>query len=452
MTGKRRSSLRSIGIFLVVLAVLAAGLLAWFSIWFGSFIRSEGFRAMLNEQAGAAFEAKAGFSPLRWTGASAYAESATLSGSSSSALKSLSARELRAEINWRAAFSGAWRVEEITITHLDGEWNAPGPRRSPEVPASGAFAPVPARTSGLVGLLPAKFELGLLSVGNANLRFYGAEIAGTALSVKPDGAGWIFLGKGGRFTSPWAPPLDITEFRVREQGKDFFLTQGNLRLGTNGRILLSGESSSGGKLQFSWEGVSSSEVLKGEWSKRLQGTLSGNVSLSAPDGCTGSIGLRDGRLENTPLLATIADFTQNPAFRRMPLQEARGDFVWRNGSWHVSNFFAESKGLLRIEGSAVIGKGESLEGEFEVGVTTQTLQWLPGSRERVFTRARNGYLWTELKVGGTLSKPTENLSGRLAAAMGQEIIGKGSEIINKAPGTAIEGVKSVLDILRPLVP
>jgi hypothetical protein len=318
--------------------------------------------------------------------------------------------------------------------------------------AAGISAARTAPLSGLASLLPKKFELGILHVGNANLRFGDAVISGTALAVKPDGKGWLFLGKGGRLASRWTPELDIIDFRVREQGKDFFLTQGNLRLGPNGKILLSGESSSGGKLQISWEGISSSAILKGEWLKRLQGILSGSATLAAPDVCKGTVVLRDGRLENLPMLAAIADFTQNPAFRRMPLQEVRGDFAWENNKWRMSNFSAESKGLLRIEGTAVIGREGALEGNFQIGVTAQTLQWLPGSRERVFTNTHDGYLWTKLKVGGTLEKPTENLSERLISAMGEEIIGRGTKVIENAPSSAVEGVKSVIDILRPFAP
>jgi hypothetical protein len=449
---KRSSQLRPLVIFAVLLAVLVVAVLVGISVWFGSFIRSEGFRASLAEKTGTAFGASAAFSPLRWTGASAYAESATLTGSPSSPLRNLSARELRAEVNWRAAFSGSWRLEEIRITHLEGEWQKPDRSQTTPPSANGISAIPEVLPFGLAELLPRKFELGALNVDNATLRVGRVEIAGTTLNVKPDGTGWIFQGKRGRLTSPWAPGLDVTDFRVREQGKDFFLTQGNLRLGPNGKIVLSGESASGGNLRVSWEGISSSEVLQGEWSRRLQGILSGSAILAAPDVCKGSMALRDGRLENIPILATIADFTQNPAFRRMPLQEVRGDFVWDTGKWHITNFAAESKGLLRIEGRVVIGKDLALEGDFQIGVTHQTLQWLPGSRERVFTKSHDGYLWADMRVGGTLEKPTENLSERLRDAMGGELIQRGSELIQKSPGSTIEGVKSVLDILLPFAP
>jgi len=136
----------------------------------------------------------------------------------------------------------------------------------------------------------------------------------------------------------------------------------------------------------------------------------------------------------------------------MPLQGISGDFTYEKGGLQIRNFTAESKGLLRLEGTATLGQRGELTGRFQIGVTAQTLQWLPGSRERVFTVSRDGYVWTDLVLGGSVEHPSENLSPRLAAAMGTAVIEQGASLIKDTPGTAVDGVKSVLDILKPLVP
>jgi hypothetical protein len=428
---------------------VAAAAFVGLSLWIGSYVRGDAFRATVADATGTAFDATAGFDALRWTGSSVYSESAALQGRPGGALRKIDARHLRAEVNWRAAFTGVWRVDEISISRLDGEWgtSAKTSRSAVAQPASGSKSP-----AGISALLPRRFELGALKIGAANLALGGVGIADSAVTIKPDGAGWLFQGSGGELRFPGAPALGIDGFRVREQGGDYYLTQGNLRLGPNGKIAASGDSTGGGRLQVTWEGVKTSDVLTGEWRKRLDGVLSGNAVITLPDRATGSFRLRDGRLENVPLQSTVADFTGNPAFRRMPLQEVSGDFTYERGGLQIRNFSAESKGLLRIEGAATIGQRGELEGRFQIGVTAQTLQWLPGSRERVFTNARNGYVWTELTVGGTVENPTENLSARLAAAMGTEVIEKGAGLIKETPAAAVEGVKGVLDILRPFVP
>lgn len=432
----------------IVLALVAAALVGG-SMWVGSYVRSEAFRALIANATGEAFDATAGFEPLRWTGSSVYSESANLEGKFGTTLNKMEASQLRAEVNWRAAFSGTWRVDEISMSRLNGEW-IPAPNRS-GVADSGPPRN-PATPAGIAALLPRRFEIGVVNVSAASLAFGGVKIADTALSIKPDGAGWLFQGSGGELRLPWPPVLAISSFRARKQGGDFYLTEGNLRLGENGKASISGESSGGGKLQVSWEGVKTADVLAGEWRNRLEGILSGNALITFPDHVTGVFRLRDGRLENVPLLATVAEFTRNPAFRRMPLQEIRGDFTRENGRLHIRNFFAESKGLLRLEGGATIGPRGELEGHFQIGVSPQTLHWLPGSREKVFADARSGYIWTELKVGGTLEHPTENLTPRLATAMGNAVIDKGTGLIKEVSPAAAEGVKGVLDMLRPLVP
>jgi len=428
----------------VVVVLIASALIAA-SLWTGSYIRSDSFRSLLTDVTGKAFDANAGFGPLHWTGASVYSETATLEGNAGSALRQVKADQVRAEINWRAVFSGAWRVEEISIERLNGEW-------TPSPPSAERAKKEVQSPAGLASLLPRRFELGLLRIGKADLAFGDIKISNSSISVKPDGSGWVFQGNGGDLHLPEVPPLTINTFRAREQGGDFFLTEGLFRLGANGKLEASGESSGGGRLQLSWEGIQAGDLLEKEWKKRLSGTLSGNAALRFPLQANGTAQLREGLLENVPLLATVAEFTGNPAFRRMPLQEVDGNFEYSGGHLSVSQFSAESKGLMRVEGMFTIGKQGNLDGTFEIGVTPQTLQWLPGSRERVFKKARNGYLWTDLKLGGTVQHPTENLSPRLIGAMGGAVIDQGENLIKDPPGAAVEGVKGVLDLLRPLVP
>ena len=439
--------MRFLGIAAGVLVFLAAVAFVGVTLWIGTYVRSDRFRGRVAEATGTAFDASAGFDPFRWTGSSVYSESAELRGRPGSALGKIEARQLRAEVDWRAAFSGLWRVDEISIARLEGNWS-PNPKTSPAAePRAASQSP-----GGIATLLPHRFELGVLKIGAANLAFDGVKLSDSALTVRPDGSGWLFQGSGGELALPWPPALPITGFRVREQGGDYFLTEGNLRLGENGRITATGESSGGGKLQISWEGVKTSDVLPGAWRRQLDGVLSGNALITFPNRVTGTFQLQDGRLEEVPLLVTVADFTGNPAFRRMPIQKVSGDFSWENGLLKITNFSAESKGHLRVDGSMIIGAKGPIDGTFQIGVSPQTLQWLPGSRTRVFTDSRGGYVWTEVKVGGTLDFPTENLSPRLAAAMGDEVIQQGTNLINATPGAAVEGVRGVLDILRPIVP
>lgn len=428
----------------IALALIVAGLVAG-SYWFQGYLRGREFLALISSLTGSAFDARATIDPLQWSGPSAYSERITLEGNPSSHVVTLEARQIRAEMNWRAFFDGAWRIEEINIARLQGKFTTPA---IPEEASSASPRSNPRPASWL----PKRFELGQANVTDADLSFGDFTASRLAVVVRPDGNGWLLSGSGGTLQAPRLPELKILQARARVQGGDFFLSAAELQLGESGKVSASGTSTEGGSLLVTWDGVNVADVLDPGWKKRLAGVLSGTATWKAANRAGGEFALRDGRIEDVPVLGLIGDFTGNPSFRRMPIQEMTGKFTYENGILEVTGFSAESKGLFRIEGSSRIGPGNALEGHFEVGVTPQTLQWLPGSRERVFRTAKDGYLWTNVTVGGTIQNPTEDLSARLAAAMAGELIEKGAGVLQNAPGNAVEGVKSVLDILRPLVP
>src|SRR5207302_2348218 len=113
-------------------------------------------------------------------------------------------------------------------------------------------------------------------------------------------------------------------------------------------------------------------------------------------------------------------------FRRLNLSKAQGDFTQDDSGLSVENFIAESDGLIRVEGAFTVANG-LIDGNFQVGVTPSSLQWLPGSQAKVFTESRGGYVWAPMRLTGPANKPNEDLSPRLIAA---------------AQGAVIEGVQN----------
>jgi len=439
----RKTLLISLGV--LVIAVLAAFIVG--SRWFNDFLASREFVQILNASTGSALNADAAYDPLRWTGSSAYSERLSLQGRAGAALKSLEARQLRADVNWRAAFQGAWRIEELSVASVEGEIVVPQATGTPEAPQ-----PAPPEPSSWPKWLPQRFEMGRLSVARTSLRFGEASVEDVALSIAPEGDSWTFNGSGGHLRAPRLPEMKIDDFRARHQKGDFFLTESHLRLGESGKIEASGASSDGGSLRVEWQGVNVQDLLASEWKNRLFGLSDGLAVFRSSKDVSGNFLIHDGRVENVHVLEQIATFTGNPAFRRLPLQELSAGFSYKNGEIALDNLVAESKGLLRVEGNVRISEKGGIAGVLEIGVTPQTLQWLPGSRERVFTKARNGYVWAPLRVTGTIEHPEEDLSKRLAAAMGEAVIEGGTDLIKSAPGEAVEGVRNVLDALRPLIP
>ena len=159
---------------------------------------------------------------------------------------------------------------------------------------------------------------------------------------------------------------------------------------------------------------------------------------------SGTLGLASGRLEALPFLDRIAVFTHTDQFRQFPLQKATGDFSWENGKLTGRHLILESEGLIRMEGNFELNE-RILDGQFQVGVTPNSLRWLPGSQSKVFTTDRDGYLWAPMRVTGPIDQLKEDLSPRLAAAAG-------TEVIEGIKGTVEKGAKELLDLLTPLVP
>ncbi len=228
-------------------------------------------------------------------------------------------------------------------------------------------------------------------------------------------------------------------------------------MGETGKISASGEFGDNSRLHVEWSQVDVDALLHEPWRSRLSGVLAGTASIEWPESgiaagrAVGNFRLTDGIAQNIEMLDQVATFTGAPQFRRMPLQELSGNFEWAQKLLKITNLVAESKGLLRLEGSCTIAEGGGLSGSLRVGVTPQTLQWLPGSRERVFTVAQNGYVWTDVRIGGSLQSLQEDLSPRLAAAIRDETIDRGRRFIEDLPNAAKDGAKGVLDTLAPLV-
>ena len=448
-----------LGITLGLVLLLAVGAVVAVSVWTKQYLRSPAFRELIGVKTGDAFKARASYAPLTWSGSSVFSDSLDAAGHSDSPLESLQASQIRAEVNWRAIFEGAWRVDRIDALRLDATFR---PATDKEM-ATPQHSPPPPPPKGFLWL-PQRFELGEANVAQSRIVFRnaaGAEaisLKDGALQIRPEGDGWVFSGRGGSLNLPKVPQLAIESFRSRLQNGILYLTNSDLRLGATGKISASGTFADESRLLLEWSEVDVAPFLDPNWRARLSGTISGNATLEWPEtGLTagkasGRFVLTNGLLQDVGTLNEIATFTGAPQFKRMPVQEFSADFTWTRQSLILTNIIAESKGLLRLEGKCTVMADGTLDSALRVGVTPQTLQWIPGSRERVFTRADKGYLWTDMRVTGTITRPQEDLSIRLVNAMKDETIDTGVRVIESLPGAANEGVRGIFDVLKPVVP
>lgn len=453
----RRKSTKTLRVALWTFAILAL-LVVVFAVgassWVGNFLKSESFRRMVSGHTGQALRAQAEFAPFQWTGPNVYSESLTVVGLPGSPLASLEATQVRATVDWRAAFGGAWRVESVDL--LDVQLTL----RPAEHVAEGEITASTPPTSA-PGFLPTTFELGPVRAQRAtilakdSMGALQATLSDTALLFELQGASSEFSGTGGVLDVLDQPAIALESFRARLSKGEVFLTDARGRLGESGKLSASGQLGDRSELRVQWSDIDTEEVLSGDWRDRLRGQLSGEVHLRWESersvSARGSFLLTEGLLREVPLLDRIATFTGSPQFRRMPLQEVSGRFVSQEGSWEIDELVLESKGLLRAEGNLEISEVGELNGVFRVGVAPQVLQWIPGSRERVFTTNQGGYVWTDVRVAGSLDNPTEDLSSRLSTAAAGDLIDRGTRALSDPAGTAKDGAQEILDILTPFL-
>jgi thiol-disulfide isomerase/thioredoxin len=136
-----------------------------------------------------------------------------------------------------------------------------------------------------------------------------------------------------------------------------------------------------------------------------------------------------------PILDELASYTKVERFKRLVLDIATAKVRLSRDWQRFDDIVLQSNGLLRLEGSLKL-IGDQIDGRFLLGVTPETLRWMPGAQQHVFTTVHPqgppGLLWTPLNISGTLQAPREDLSVRLLSGAGQALLGAPGEVAGKS--------------------
>lgn len=428
-------------VFLLFALLVGAALVA--RVGAGWYLGSERFRSQITRAVDQELKAKGTFQPLHYTDGTFYSDGFLAQGKGRAFFSDLRADQIRAVVNWRGLLDRRWEVDELHIQNLDVRFADHSVPETP--PTSGPAKPHSQKTNSW------KLDLRKAEIAQSSWRWGStAETTGSLtkseFTLTPGKGSWLVEANSGALAQTGWPSLTIESAKLRYTGASLFVTESALRAG-DGRINVDGEVNfeRAADLQVRLEKVDCAPLLPPDWRARLHGKISGTVTVHAPlpEGAlktAGDLQLVDGQLEALPILDQIATFTRTDRFRRVELTRGSLSFSNEGEQTVVKNLVLESEGLLRVEGGCTISKSKKIDGVFQVGVTSASLQWLPGSQARVFTVAHDGYFWTPVRLSGRVEHPHEDLTKRLIAAAA-------GELLQNSQGTLEDAAKTLLDLI-----
>jgi hypothetical protein len=427
--------------------VAACGLLA-VSIGLRRYLKSDGFRQLVEREAGRALHGKVELDPLTWQDTTALARQVVVTGGTGAGFTTLEARDLRAAVRIGAVWDRTWHLPRVEADSVVIDISPPPAHSSVLEPleeaikstASAHYAP-----RWLTGFLPNRLQVDEVVFPRTSLRYAkegtAFQIEGADVTLRPHGKVLDLAIRGGRGTWNEERKFVLETAQARIADGMVFLTEARGHTtagGTSFRV--TGEAGQRVDLRAVFENMGADELLSEDWRQRLHGKLNGEIAITGSES-TGVLALRDGRLELLPLLDRIATHTQNDDFRRLTITRAHTRFRRTPRRLELWDFSLEGP-TLRLTGQCNVENGQ-IDGLLQVGIAPGTLRWVPGAESRVFTRQENGFLWTSMRVAGPTDSPSEDLSPRLVDAAVAQTIEDAPRKVFEAAGKAVDTARDI---------
>ena len=391
------------------------------------YIESDAFRRELDKQTSKGLHFEGEYETIRRTGLLTVQTDGFQGRNGVKAFKTLSTGEVDAKFDPWGIFLRRWELEYIHIPSGRAEIQTyePKPEDKPPKPWYAIF-------------LPERVHLNEVICDSADvtwqLRGRKAGFFETQLLITPYGRDFEYRAEGGVMKTAVVPDLVLRQLHLLITKE--LLTLYDLELApsakSNGRIRVSG-----------WAGMKNDKSVSAEmnfseipvdpwipkaWAKLIKGKASGDVAWKGSDmrmessSGWGKFQIEEGRVAGARFLEDVASLIGKP-IEQVSLSRCSLLFEWKYPRVQIKQMDIEADGVFRLQGTATINN-KRLSGELQLGVAPGYLEWLPKA-ERVFTRQRDGYLWTTVQLGGTMADPREDLSPRVA------------ELLKKSPAAAL---------------
>jgi len=414
---RRKLLIYSAAIAIFFLIAAGVGVTVFYSPLLTHYIESDAFRtAMENETAKGLHFPECHYSPIRRTSALTAQTESFEARNGEKAMKSLDAHGITATFDPLGVFARQWRFTDVRVQSGDVEIQIYKPQ--PE-----AVAPKP----WFAIFLPNKVYLKRIETPQANItwrfRSEQAGFFGTQLLITPHGPDFEYFATGGRLKMALLPDLDLR--RTHLLITKTLLTIYDIDVASNSSSAESihlqanagiGEDKSV-DLRANINQVPIRSWLPAEWKEHLAGSAFGDLHWAGKDpklessSGEGSLRVSEGRIDNLPVLEKLAEIAQKKSFEHLELNDCSLSFGWKYPKIDINNIAIEERGKFRIEGEMSIEQ-RRLRGTIRLGLTREYLDWLPNPEE-VFSRKQGGYLWTNVRLSGTIDDPGQDLSPRI---------------------------------------
>ena len=414
---RRKLLIYSAAVAIFLLIVAGIGLAAFYSPWLTHYIESEAFRASMEDETAKGLHfPQSRYSSIRRTSALTAQTERFEARDGEKAMKSLDAHGITATFDPLGVFLRQWRFTEVRVESGDVEIQIY--KAHPE-----AVSPKP----WFAIFLPNRVYLKRIETPHANItwRFRGVQAGffGTQLLITPHGLDFEYLATGGRLKMALLPDLDLR--RARLLITKTLLTIYNIDLasdsGSSENIHAQANAGLGKDksidLRANFSQVQIRSWLPAEWKEHLAGNAFGDLhwagkgpKLESSSG-EGSLRVSDGRIDDLPVLEKLAELAQKKSFEHLALNDCSLRFGWKYPKIDIENIAIEERGKFRIEGEMSIDQ-RRLRGTIRLGLTREYLDWLPNP-EQVFSRKEGDYLWTNVRLSGTIDDPGQDLSPRI---------------------------------------
>jgi hypothetical protein len=414
---RRKLLICSAAVAIFFLIAAGIGVAVFYSPLLTHYIESNAFRAAMEDETAKGLHfPQCRYSPIRRTSAFTAQSESFEARNGVKAMKSLDARGITATFDPLGVFIRQWRFTDVRVESGDVEIQIY--KAHPE-----AVAPKP----WFAIFLPNRVYMQRIETPQANItwQFRGQQAGffGTQLLITPHGPDFEYVATSGRLKMALLPDLDLRRAHLLITKTLLTIYDIDLASNSSSAESIHAQASAGvGKdksvdLRANFNQVPIRSWLPAEWKEHLAGSAFGDLHWAGKDpklessSGEGSLRVSSGRIDNLPVLEKLAELAQKKSFEHLALNDCSLSFGWKYPKIDIENIAIEEKGKFRIEGEMSIEQ-RRLRGMIRLGLTREYLDWLPNPEE-VFSRKQGGYLWTNVRLFGTIDDPGQDLSPRI---------------------------------------